>query len=389
MNIYEERALKEFLLDSECLKQLDNWADDFNLFDVLKITNMEIRHSNILAWLFDPNENHGLGDSFIQSFMTKVVSKCDHNRYNSFDLLLQDFYSYQIYREYHHMDLVLLSREEKTVCIIENKIWAGESPTQLNEYREKAKKEYLDCDNIIYIFLTPDGRVASDPENWIAMSYGEVVEALETVVKAKKVRDEVGLVIANYISTVRKNVMREKDPELVKVCNEIYNKHRSALKLIFENVNINNSIEHEIICETLRELGESGEIIFEDKNKWQFFSSAMDEFLPPLKSPVSSWGSKWVYYYWLEKVEDKLVLHLELGGWNLSEELAKRSNLLIEATGKKLDKYRYKRIYYKAVKLSDDDYEESLRKATETLVKSALKDEKKLLSMVKENTSRK
>lgn len=158
MNIYEERALKEFLLDSECLKQLDNWADDFNLFDVLKITNMEIRHSNILAWLFDPNENHGLGDSFIQSFMTKVVSKCDHNRYNSFDLLLQDFYSYQIYREYHHMDLVLLSREEKTVCIIENKIWAGESPTQLNEYREKAKKEYLDCDNIIYIFLTPDGR---------------------------------------------------------------------------------------------------------------------------------------------------------------------------------------------------------------------------------------
>jgi hypothetical protein len=47
----EEQALKDFLLDIDCLKQLDVWTDDFNLFDVLRITNMEIRHSNILAWI--------------------------------------------------------------------------------------------------------------------------------------------------------------------------------------------------------------------------------------------------------------------------------------------------------------------------------------------------
>ena len=46
-----EQALKEFLLDISCLDQLAEWSDSFNLFDVLKITRVEIRHSNMLAWL--------------------------------------------------------------------------------------------------------------------------------------------------------------------------------------------------------------------------------------------------------------------------------------------------------------------------------------------------
>ena len=206
----EEQALKDFLLDIDCLKQLNDWTDDFNLFDVLRITNMEIRHSNILAWIFDPNENHGLGDSFIKSFITKVVSKCNQNKYSAFDLLLQDFYSYQVYRESNHMDIVLVSREEKTAVIIENKIWSGESSHQLNDYLEKSKTEYKDCNQILYVFLTPFGREASDPDNWIAFSYGEIIDSLESSIKGMNLPDEVVLVIHNYIDIVRKNIMKEK-----------------------------------------------------------------------------------------------------------------------------------------------------------------------------------
>lgn len=379
----EEKALKDFLLDIECLKQLDEWTDNFNLFDVLRITNMEIRHSNILAWIFDPNENHGLGDSFIKSFVTKFVSKCDHNKHNAFDLLLQDFYSYQVYRESNHMDIVLVSREEKTAVIIENKIWSSESSHQLNKYLEKSKTEYKDY-NILYVFLTPYGREASDPDNWIAFSYGEIIESLKNSIKGINLRDEVSLVIQNYIDIVRKNIMKEKDEKLIGICNEIYNKHRTALRLIFENVNINNSIEHEIICETLRELNDNGQIIFKDENKWQFFTKAMDEYLPALETTNSSWGTNWVYNYWFEKYEDKLIIHFELGGWNLTDELTKRSNLLIEASKKKVDEYRYKRLYYKSAKLTQDDYEESLKNATKSLIKSAFENERKLLSAVKE-----
>lgn len=380
MTSSEEQALKDFLLDIDCLKQLDDHTDNFNLFDVLKITNVEIRHSNFLAWIFDPNENHGLGDSFIKAFITKVVSKCDKGKYRTFDLLLQDFFSYQVFREYYHMDIVLSSREEKKAVIIENKIWSGESTHQLNTYIENSKKELKDFGQVLFVFLTPYGDEASNPDDWITFSYGEVIDTLQSTLKGKTLRAEVALVIQNYIDIVRKNIMKEKDEELVRICNEIYNKHRTALRLIFENVNVDNSIEHEIITETLRELHEKGQVIFKDDNKWRFFTPALDEYLPALETQNSSWGTNWVYYYWFEKYGDKLIIHLELGGWNLTEELTDRTNRLIEISNKKVDNYRYKRIYFKSIKLSQDDYEQSLRNATKTLIKNALEEEKKLIA---------
>ena len=58
--------------------------------------------------------------------------------------------------------------------------------------------------------------------------------------------------------------------------------------------------------------------------------------------------------------------------------------MLIEKSKKEVNKYKYKRIYKNFEKLSQDDYETSLRYATKYLVKSALENEKKLLSLVKE-----
>ena len=36
----------------------------FNIFKVLKLDNHEIRHSNFLAWLLNPKENHNLQGNF-------------------------------------------------------------------------------------------------------------------------------------------------------------------------------------------------------------------------------------------------------------------------------------------------------------------------------------
>lgn len=378
----EKLALKDFLIDIECLSQLDAWADDFNLFDMLKITNLEIRHSNILAWLFDPNENHGLGDSFIQSFITKVIQKSDPKKYNGLEILLQDFYSYQVYRESNNMDIVLLSYEEKTAIIIENKIWSGESTHQLNKYLEKSKEEYREFTNILYVFLTPDGIESSDPENWIIFSYSEIISSLESARKNHILRNEVTLVIDNYIEIVRKNIMREKDEELSRVCNEIYNKHKTALRLIFENTGIDRSIEKEIILETLEELSDDSLILLEDNNKTEFFTESMNDFLPALDAPNSSWGTNWVYYYWFTVTKDKLTIYLELGGWNLTDELENKMLALAEASKKnKRENFRYWRIYKKQMTLEQDNYEESLKNATISLVKSALENEKKLLTI--------
>lgn len=60
----DEEALQNFLLDIDCLDELNIWTEKFNLFDILNCSRAEIRHSNMLAWLFDANENHGVGDKF-------------------------------------------------------------------------------------------------------------------------------------------------------------------------------------------------------------------------------------------------------------------------------------------------------------------------------------
>ena len=379
----ERQALKEFLIDINCLNKLNKWKTDFNLFDVLKITNMEIRHSNILSWLFDPNESHQIGDGFIKEFIARIVAKSNNANSNDFDFLLQDFYSYQVYRESNHMDIVLASRDEKTAIIIENKIWSGESSHQLKDYLNKSKVEYPNY-KLLYVFLTPDGHDASDTENWISFSYEEVIDSLEVAMVGLTLPNDVELLINNYITTIRRNIMKEKDEELIRICNEIYNKHRAALRLIFENVSINNSVESEIICNTLKELNDDNQIIYLGNNSWSFFTQAMNDYLPELKEPNSSWGNNCTYYYWFEKYDEYLIIHFELGGWGLNDELKERQLELIKASNKKIKDYRYYRLFYKKVKVDQGDYETSLKKAIKSLVKAALENEKKILNNVEQ-----
>ncbi len=378
----EREALKAFLLDADCLKQLDRWKDKYNLFDVLRITNMEIRHSNILAWLLDPNENHGLGDSFIRELVTRI-QYVNETKVDTIKLLLQDFYTYQILREANHMDIVLLSQAEKTVFIIENKIWSGESKHQLKDYLEKSKEEYQDCDNRIYVFLTPDGHEASDPDNWISISYSDVIQALENALQGKQLSEVTQVIIENYIEAVRRNIMKERDPELLRVCNEIYNQHRTALKLIFENVQIDNSLESDLVYEVLRDYDRKGKIVFPDDNRWQFFTPKMNTFLPMLNTPNSSWRTQWVYYYWFNTDGSKISIHLEFGLWNLTDDLKRKIDALIQVSPKKPRGSQFARAFLKSEKISQDNYEESLKKAVEKLVEAAFVNEETILTAAK------
>lgn len=265
MNQKQEKVLKDFLLNIDCLKKLDEWTNKFNIFDILKITNTEIRHSNILGWLLDPNGSHKLGDSFLKAFINNIIKKKDSFGNESLNLLLQDFYSYRVLREYNHMDLVLVSRQEKTCYVIENKIWSGESSHQLQDYFKKSQEEYVGY-RIIYAFLTPDGHDASDTNNWVSISYEEIIPLLEDVINNTNISNEVKFFINNYIKAVRENIMGEKDEKLIDICNEIYNKHREALNLIFQNVNLDKTIESEIICKVLREYSKDNKIIYYNDN---------------------------------------------------------------------------------------------------------------------------
>ena len=64
-NLISEETLHKLEADTS-FQQLSQKMQTLNIFEVLGITNAEIRHSNFLAWLLDPNGNHGMGDKFFK-----------------------------------------------------------------------------------------------------------------------------------------------------------------------------------------------------------------------------------------------------------------------------------------------------------------------------------
>ena len=239
---YDEKieVLLDFMRDTESIENLSNMTGGINIFDVLKISRTEIRHSNMLAWLLDPNGNHGLGSVFLYGIIASLSDVIDNvDKTYALKLLSSDLSSFNIFRERDNIDILLVSSELKTVIAIENKIGSKEHNSgksdisQLEKYSYTISEKYTEYKTFL-VFLTPFGDIPS-VEGWQIMDYTTIISILEQVFKSRKERiaPEVRLIIKNYIDAIKKNVIM--DEKLVTLCNEIYKKHKDAIDLIIEN----------------------------------------------------------------------------------------------------------------------------------------------------------
>ena len=57
-----------------------------NFFNILNVTKTEIRHSNFLAWMMNPNESHNLNTIFLKWFLKEVFSSDKIKWANEFSL---------------------------------------------------------------------------------------------------------------------------------------------------------------------------------------------------------------------------------------------------------------------------------------------------------------
>lgn len=225
----DEEALREFLADSGCLEPLRKWMGGFNAFDVLGITGSEIRHSNVLAWLMDPDGNHGLHDGVIRGFVD-YAAKCVEDA-GVFDDLLMDCDGFSIRREWRHIDILAVNDEAGYVLCIENKIFSGEHDDQLARYRDEIEREFPRYRHR-FLFLTPGSWEASESD-WISMGYGDVLDIIGHALDASTPPPAPAQFISEYMDTVRRNILEDRDLE--RVCARIYARHRRALDLIYEH----------------------------------------------------------------------------------------------------------------------------------------------------------
>src|SRR3712207_3798178 len=55
----DRKALEDFVVGNEDLERLEALLDRFNIFEAIGVVRQELRHSDFLAYLFDPRGNHG------------------------------------------------------------------------------------------------------------------------------------------------------------------------------------------------------------------------------------------------------------------------------------------------------------------------------------------
>lgn len=298
------QKLQELLLDLDNIEdQLKDYLKGFNVFDTLKVSRTEIRHSNVLAWLFDPRETHGLGGAFIQSFINVIISKgIINNNIDKVKLLLTQFDNYRLFREKNNIDILAVndSEQAKVVLVIENKIDSNDHNDQLNRYYEYIESEYDEYERI-YLYLTPDGRdPLEESGNWDLVGYDSIIDAISRTTKKATINQHLQQFIDDYLDILRREIVDNN--ELNEICTEIYNKHKEALDLIFENKPDRLQNVADIIvkwCEK-KENEEKDIFIFnkEKSNKFstKFTTSNMNEYVPR-EGNKGGWNTQDHYFY--------------------------------------------------------------------------------------------
>jgi hypothetical protein len=273
------------------LEKLEDTLKEFNLFEALNAVRAEVRHSNFLAWLLDPNGSHNLGDIVVKRFLQRaLISIGEWRNLSPVDLDLMDLTDLEVRREWADIDILLVSPKNGLIVTIENKIGANESKGQLEKYKARVLKDFP-AHSIekpwrhLLLFLTIDGDLPSDAA-FSPVSYQQVVELLDAVLKHRgaTIAPDVAMAVRHYVQMLRRQHM--EDSELIRLARTVYAKHKVALDFIFENRPDHWSDTRDFVKSQLEDLPVTLE----------FSTATFVRFYPESWKPWSKWllqGTGW------------------------------------------------------------------------------------------------
>lgn len=206
-----------------------------NIFRALAISRREIRHSNFLAYLFDPQENHGLRDIVLRKFLRDIFADSRAEGRTLFDADTLDLRQIEIRREWRNIDLLILLPED--VITIENKVDSSDHSNQLARYR-KIIEESFQGKRHHFVYLTPFGNDPDDQSEadiWMNYSYVQIADILERILTIyhESFADKVLHYLRDYLTTLKRELLMNDDLNDLAV--KVYQSHRAAFDFIFEN----------------------------------------------------------------------------------------------------------------------------------------------------------
>lgn len=225
--------IRDLLLSND-FKRLTGKKEEVNIFKIINMVDKEAVHSDMLAWLFNPYENHNLNDKAVKGLLMQLSEK-DAEYIN---LLLQDYSDLEVYREYtidncRRIDILMESRNNKVIIIIENKIWSGEGDNQLEDYKKYIDEKYIDYSRI-FLYLTPEKERKEKYKGYTHITYNTIYKILNNLLQDNQIKLEIRTVLKQYKEIIRRDIMGNVDKEMIDLCRKLYVEHKDALDKIMQ-----------------------------------------------------------------------------------------------------------------------------------------------------------
>ena len=300
------------LIQQKDFLALETSINAFNPFAVLKLENAELQHSNILAWLFTPDQNHNLGSSFLLQFLLSVFSKEQTQQGNLrliSALLKNGFSKITVQREKQNRDITIIHKgktlKDSFVLVIENKINAGESLKQLEKYRLQIESD-LTCKGFkkIFVFLTKRENQEPSDNHYVHITYQNIYDIITSVLEknAEEINSNANQFLKFYLKTLEKLTdMETKENELART---IYRNHRTVFDFI-----IKNQITP-FASAGARFLAECGEKLLSTRSNGQNFFF-YDQDLTDVEMARNHWSPKaFGYFFNLTEKNGEFILYL-------------------------------------------------------------------------------
>ncbi len=307
----ETQALTNLIVNNPDLDKLESILSEFNLFETIGLVRQELQHSNLLAFLLSPKENHGLGDRFLKKFLSAAIAQTKLPPLSALEINLADLSDVEVRREWRHIDILIYSPRNHWVIAIENKVYSGEHDDQLKRYEERVETEFFDCEKKDFVYLTKEGGTAPR-ERWRSLSYGTIADILEniTVEHNSAIRNDVRMLVRHYINLIRRHLMNNS--EIAQLCRKIYRQHHQALNLIYEH---RPDLQREI-ADLLKTLIKEAEgIEQEDSNKFfiRCVPTVWDKVLLQKTSETTWTKSRRLVMFEFFNYADRLEFKLTIG----------------------------------------------------------------------------
>ena len=232
-------ALERFAVEPD-LKRLRDLIEEqraeFDALDFLRLSDDEEFHSNFLAWLLDPQQNHGLGHYFLQPFLLRTGAQTERHTIDWSRTSVHREWVNEVDGQWGYLDILVLNHAEEFLCAIENKIWSWEHSGQLTRYRKALEERYPRWLRH-YVFLSPRGTLPYREEEqgyWTAADYKIVLQLVERTISntANPVKEDVRAFLQQYATTLRRNVVPDANTNIAELARKIYLEHREVVDLI-------------------------------------------------------------------------------------------------------------------------------------------------------------